>query len=144
MTWYSFVLFGSNYLAPMVSGFIADNMGWRWVFYWPTIFVSIGIIFNFLFMEETNYVRRSAGITETSTDVQVPTETTDRPPSETINEKSQETEEIRDHETGTIQYRKKTYMQKLSLWNPAPGQPFLVGTFRILYYLTWPTVFYAG
>ncbi|KAF1982337.1 serine/threonine kinase 16 [Aulographum hederae CBS 113979] len=57
---YALVLAGSNYFAPIISGFIADGMGWQWVLYWCAIFCGIGFVFLFFFMEETNYVRQTA------------------------------------------------------------------------------------
>jgi MFS family permease len=31
MAIYAFILFGSNFLAPLFAGFINDGVGWRWV-----------------------------------------------------------------------------------------------------------------
>ena len=52
---YSFMLAGSNFLAPVFAGFITDGQDWQWVFYWCAIFLAIGFVFNFFLMEETNY-----------------------------------------------------------------------------------------
>jgi MFS family permease len=54
---YSFMLAGSNFLAPILAGFINDGQGWKWVMYWCAIFQAIGFVFCFFFMEETNYDR---------------------------------------------------------------------------------------
>ncbi|KAK7592431.1 hypothetical protein V3481_007048 [Fusarium oxysporum f. sp. vasinfectum] len=54
---YALALTGSNYFAPVISGFIAEYQGWQWVFYWPAIFLAFVFMFLFLFMEETNYSR---------------------------------------------------------------------------------------
>ncbi|CDK27154.1 unnamed protein product [Kuraishia capsulata CBS 1993] len=54
---YALSLFGSNYMGPMVAGFIADGQGWDWVIYWSCIFCAIATVFLFFFMEETNYTR---------------------------------------------------------------------------------------
>ena len=37
---YAFVLAGSNFFAPIICGFINEYQGWRWVFYYPTIFLG--------------------------------------------------------------------------------------------------------
>ncbi|RFU81385.1 serine threonine kinase 16 [Trichoderma arundinaceum] len=55
---YALTLAGSNYFAPVISGFIAERQGWQWVFYWPTIFLVAVFVFLFFFMEETNYNRK--------------------------------------------------------------------------------------
>lgn len=52
---FGFLLAGSNYLAPFLMGFILQGQGWQWVFYWCAIFCGIALIFNFFFMEETNW-----------------------------------------------------------------------------------------
>ncbi|KAK8030276.1 MFS transporter [Apiospora arundinis] len=57
--WYAFTLAGSNYFAPVISGFINDGMGFKWVFYFPAIFCGATWVFLFFFMEETNYDRRT-------------------------------------------------------------------------------------
>lgn len=61
---YACSLFGSNYIAPLVAGFINENSrklavgGWRWVIFWAVISCSAGFVFLFFFMEETNYERK--------------------------------------------------------------------------------------
>ena len=64
MALYAFMLAGSNYFAPVICGFINDYQGWRWVFYWPTIFLAFAFVFLFFFMEETNYDRKTVGVIE--------------------------------------------------------------------------------
>lgn len=60
---YAMSLFGSNYVAPLVAGFINENSrntavgGWRWVIFWSIIFCGLSFVFLFFFMEETNYER---------------------------------------------------------------------------------------
>lgn len=60
---YACSLYGSNYMAPLVAGFINENSaslgvgGWRWVLFWAVIFCSASFVFLFFFMEETNYER---------------------------------------------------------------------------------------
>ncbi|MCJ1371051.1 hypothetical protein MMC20_002266 [Loxospora ochrophaea] len=54
---YAFFLAGSNFLAPILAGFINEGQGWKWVLYWCAIFCAIGFVFLFFFLEETNYRR---------------------------------------------------------------------------------------
>jgi MFS family permease len=68
---YAFLLFGSNFLAPALSGFVFDGIGcaaqlacgsfgfdarhrWAWTMYWSALIAGGCAIFLFLFMEETN------------------------------------------------------------------------------------------
>jgi len=142
---YAFFLAGSNYFAPVICGFIADNQGWKWVFYWPTIFLSVGLIICFFFMEETNYKRSTVGVVETISGTQTPTDAT-------VQEKDASKSAVvaggpqpSDIESGTVQYlSKKTQLQKLSLWQPSPGQNVVARAILSLKYLGWPVIFYAG
>ncbi|OCT48505.1 MFS transporter [Cladophialophora carrionii] len=140
---YAFFLAGSNYFAPVICGFIADRQGWKWVFYWPTIFLVVGLGWCFFFLEESNYKRATVGIVETTSGSQSPT-------SVTMAEKSGEklpevTNEPASVESGTITYgTSKTYLQRLSLWQPSKGENMLPRAIRSLKYLGWPVIFYAG
>ena len=55
---------GSSYFAPVIYCFINDYLGWRWVFYWPAIFLALSFVFLFFFMEETNYDRKTVNVIE--------------------------------------------------------------------------------
>ncbi|EEU34751.1 uncharacterized protein NECHADRAFT_94856 [Fusarium vanettenii 77-13-4] len=115
---YSFALAGSNYFAPIICGFIAEYQGWRWVFYWPAIFLAFVFVFLFLFIEETNYNRVSHPVKETGRTSMA--------------------------ETGEVYAAPKTFIQKMSLWQPSPGQNMLKRAVRSLSFLSWPVIFYAG
>jgi hypothetical protein len=140
---YAFFLAGSNYFAPVICGFIADRQGWKWVFYWPTIFLGVGLIWCFFFLEESNYKRTTVGIVETNSGSQTPTSVTT---AEKTGEKLPEvTKEPATVESGKIAYgSNKTYLQRLSLWQPSRGENMLPRAIRSLKYLGWPVIFYAG
>lgn len=140
---YAFFLAGSNFFAPVICGFIAQYQGWRWVFYWPSIFCACAIAFLFFFMEETNYVREDIEVV-TVANVRLSSHSSETgsgdaekgPPASTLPEPT--TDE------GTV-YTKKTYMQKLSLLGPKQRQNTMFRRlWQTLYYLSWPVIFYAG
>lgn len=90
-------------------------------------------------MEETNYNRKTIGIVATP-----------ETPTEAIGELGDE-EKARhvststiDHSTGTTNSVPKTSLQKMSVWQPSPGQNMFQRAMRSLKYLTWPVIFYAG
>ncbi|ODV74623.1 MFS general substrate transporter [Cyberlindnera jadinii NRRL Y-1542] len=58
MSIYGLALLTSNYIAPVVAGFITNGMEWEWVMYFCSIWGAVAFIFLFLFMEETNYNRK--------------------------------------------------------------------------------------
>ncbi len=55
---YACALFSSNYIAPMIAGFVNDAMGWKWTIGFAIIFSGVCCVFITFFMEETNYERR--------------------------------------------------------------------------------------
>ncbi|KAF5685960.1 HOL1-like transporter [Fusarium circinatum] len=140
---YALALAGSNYFAPVICGFIAEYQGWQWVFYWPAIFLSFVLVFLFFFMEETNYNRVARQVDH------VPFS-----PSRLIVENNGKAEEkdadagrseVREADEANVQYAKpRTFLQKLSLWQPTPSQSMARHAGRSLQYLSWPVIFFAG
>lgn len=136
MSIYAFALAGSNYFAPIICGFIADGQGWQWVFYWPAIFLAITFVFLFIFMEETNYNRKtSSGIAES-----------DLPPdlAADMDQEKAHAVALQSSTNMDIGTSTKTFAQKLSIWQPSPGQNMFERGKRSLRYLGWPVIFYAG
>ena len=132
---YAFTLAGSNYFAPVLCEFIADGQGWQWVFYWPAIFLVCVFVFLLFFMEETNYNRKTSAIIADL----------DTPPSEPAMEKDSEKIPAAVLSSPTAEYGPpKTFVQKLALGKPHPGQTMVKRDLRSLTYLTWPVIFYAG
>ena len=130
---YAFTLAGSNYFTPVLCGSNADGQGWRWD--WPSIFLAFLFVFLFFFLEETNYNRKTTGIVAEF----------DTPLSEPAMEKDQEKNPAAVLSTPAAEYGPpKTFVQKLSLWSPHPGQPMIQRALRSLTYLSWPVIFYSG
>jgi Major Facilitator Superfamily. len=140
---YAFFLAGSNYFAPVICGFIAQYQGWRWVFYWPSIFIAFAVVFLFFFMEETNYVRVSVGIAESNSQNASSASSEHQDPEKMP--RTTDTQKPNDLDMGNV-YKKKTYIQKLSLINTNKGKNnnMLRRLYQTLYFLSWPVVFYAG
>ncbi|KAI1024216.1 hypothetical protein LB504_005312 [Fusarium proliferatum] len=140
---YALALAGSNYFAPVICGFIAEYQGWQWVFYWPAIFLSFVFVLLFFFMEETNYnraVRRADHLPIS------PSRLSDENDGK-AEEKAADTgrSEVREADEANVQYAKpRTYLQKLSLWQPTPSQSMARHAGRSLQYLGWPVIFFAG
>ncbi len=140
---YAFFLAGSNYFAPVICGFIAEYQGWKWVFYWPSIFIAFAILFLFFFMEETNHAREN-GENTTIANVRL---------SSSHSSQSGDPEKAvpmpgrpspTEAEEGIV-YTKKSYIQKLSLLAPKQKQNTMFRRlWQTLYYLSWPVIFYAG
>ncbi|CAJ2512071.1 Uu.00g076960.m01.CDS01 [Anthostomella pinea] len=139
MGWYAWTLAGSNFFAPIICGFINDGVGYRWVFYFPVVFCGVTWIFLFLFMEETNYDRRSVGVVaaESAQGVAVVDKGEDGKEKGASSLAGGETAEI--PRTST-----KTFWQKMSLVDKP--RPFMMHyrAWQSLKLLSWPVVFYSG
>lgn len=145
---YALLLAGSNFLAPVFAGFIADGQGWKWVLYWCAIFCGAGFVFLFFFMEETNYSRHA--ITGVATSSESPAEpldmTADRDEKKTQSEDPEAASEA-SSPAPTTPYKRKTYADKIKLWQSSDlhKENHLAGmTARPLIFLTFPVIFYAG
>lgn len=125
MSIYAFTLAGGNFLAPVICGFIAEYQGWRWVFYWPSIFLAVLLVFLFFALEETNYERQGV-------DIAVDTEKATMNPEAT-------------NENTPPSPSGKTYFQKLALFSTQRGtNSILRRIWQTGYFLTWPVIFYTG
>ncbi|KAH7025068.1 uncharacterized protein B0I36DRAFT_366964 [Microdochium trichocladiopsis] len=55
--YYSLILNGSNFIAPLCAGFMNDAIGWRWVQHWGAILLAFNFVFSFFLQEESMYFR---------------------------------------------------------------------------------------
>lgn len=118
--------------------------GWRWVMYWCAIFLGVGFVFCFFFMEETNYDRAPLEVIEST----IP------PPKSPAT--SQVADSIDPEKTSAVlkvdppsaapstNYHRKTYLQKLSLLDKPRPNTILTMMYRPLIFLSFPVVAYAG
>lgn len=156
MGWYAWFLASSNFFAPVITGFINDGIGYKWCFFIQAIFCGVLSIYLFFFLEETNYDRASVGVVEgvetppvVSDDAEAAINTAKTEGSEmkatsekeaSPNNSSKADPTVQD---GVV-YKRKTYWQKLALWDKP--RPFMMHwrAWQILKLLSWPVVFYSG
>lgn len=154
---YAVALLTSNFLAPMVAGFITTGLGWRWVLYFCAIWGAVAFIFLFLFMEETNYNRKvnPTKVLEAITSQDVTPGLSDNGDNEkvhavlshqTVEERLGEINE--NFSSDEIEYAPvstKTYLQKMSLTSGVRDRfllpHFLLGPFKMA---RFPPVLWAG
>ncbi|PNP42455.1 hypothetical protein TGAMA5MH_05196 [Trichoderma gamsii] len=146
---YSWTLWCGAFLTPVASGYVAQELGWRWIQYILT-FIGAGVtVVTFFFFEETMFYRdhlannehytpgiNPAEATNTAGDIESNTlDTSDKKP----NEKSLDREDhcasqsISPSEPSAFdeQESTKTYLQKLKFWGfRDPRQP---STFRLFF-----------
>lgn len=146
--WYAWFLASSNFFAPVITGFINDGMGYKWCFFFQAVFSAVVAVFLLFFLEETNYDRKTVGVIEGtqspepsvaeaadgSSEKQTAPEQASAIPA-SIGSPIWET---------SILYTRKTYWQKLALWDKP--RPFVMHwrAWQILKLLSWPVILYAG
>lgn len=54
--WYLLFTSVGAFLGPVASGYVTDDQGWRWMFWWCVIFFSVNLVLIIFFFEETKYV----------------------------------------------------------------------------------------
>lgn len=157
MGWYAWFLASSNFFAPVITGFINDGIGYKWCFFIQAVFCGVVSVYLFFFLEETNYDRKSVGVIEGTETPPVGSDDTEAANIKTAGEKTQsptekeaspnspvEGEEKSAVQDGVTVYKRKTYGQKLALWDKP--RPFMMHwrAWQILKLLSWPVVFYSG
>ncbi|KAJ0118245.1 hypothetical protein J7T55_009028 [Diaporthe amygdali] len=147
MGWYAWMLANSNFFAPVITGFINDGIGYKWCFFIHAVFCAVISVFLFFFLEETNYDRKTVGVIEgiqasSAVDSEAASPSNE---SKSLPEKGPGagTPESPAAELSTP-YKRKTYRQKLALWDKP--RPFMMvwRAVQILKLLSWPVIFYAG
>ncbi|TQV93693.1 MFS transporter [Cordyceps javanica] len=152
IAWYALMLAGSNYLAPVLCGFISDGLGFQWPFYVMGIFCAAGFAFLLLFMEETNYVRASVGVVYGGDAADKDKDAAGAPSSPVKDDTAAYAENVSTVGVERPGYPPvKTFVQRLALFSRGRGRdgerkPFLMHwrAWQSLRYLSWPTIFYAG
>jgi MFS family permease len=56
---YMLVLASSNYIAPLIAGFMNQSLGWQWVQHWCAIVLGLNFVLAFFFYEDTMYNRKT-------------------------------------------------------------------------------------
>ncbi|KAF4777738.1 hypothetical protein HER10_EVM0006702 [Colletotrichum scovillei] len=156
---YSWTLWCGAFLCPVATGFIAEDLGWRWIQYILSIIGGVVTILTFLFFEETMFYRPSSqadvsGITDQqrglfdSDKSAIDTERTEDQKPQPAEAAASVNSEI---ETRTIPNRvnlapEKPFWSKFKLWGyqdeRKPSQ--LKQSLLPFYLLRFPSVIFAG
>jgi MFS family permease len=137
-------------LAPLAAGYITVNQGWRWVWWWMTIFFGISFLIYVFMFEETKFStadtgsdpqfpNTSATINEDAMDQELDTKTAEAMVTSNLEEPAPV---VTDH---TIPVR--TYRQRLALWSTSPGSfgnLFFHSYQPLVLFATIPAVFYIS
>ncbi|CAM1501289.1 Fc.00g104510.m01.CDS01 [Cosmosporella sp. VM-42] len=146
---YVFVLFGSNFLAPLVAGFFAQAYGWRWTMHFGAMVAALTFFILFFFMEETMYFRRTLeGLEDEKPEA---AGQTDKPIVIDASEKTGNTTDSKSDEAspGTIYQVKKTLAMKLKPFLKMEGRPSNKQMFKAMLLplpimIQFPSIVWAG
>jgi MFS family permease len=131
--WYMLVLCGSNFIAPLIAGFMNDAYGWQWVQHWAALILALNLVLAFFFYEESMYTRDT-----------VEAEKIDDG-SETPKEILTDSKELPRVEPGASY--KKTFWDKMKLWSysgVSASQIVRMAYRPISIFFLFPNVMWAG
>ncbi|EED20900.1 conserved hypothetical protein [Talaromyces stipitatus ATCC 10500] len=150
---YNWTLWCGAFLAPIAGGFVADNLGWRWIQYILAIICVCVAIFIFFVFEETMFFRKANLNQEDFIPI------TESPPSSSVDAEKGMTDvekglnnpkvevDISSTPASSGTLSAKTYAQKLKLWGlRSPEQPytFLRSIYLSFRLLLFPTHIFSG
>jgi len=144
MSVYALAIAGGSYFSPVISGVIGQYQGWQWAFYWPAIFLAVAFPFLFFCMEETNYTRTTSLDTASTSSQEAEASIVAESSPAAVEKGFHTLTTTTSTHVGAVDYEKKSYLKRMSLWTPTPGPSILTRATRSLRYLSWPVIFYAG
>ncbi|EEA26816.1 hypothetical protein TMatcc_004895 [Talaromyces marneffei ATCC 18224] len=127
--WYMFVLCASNFIAPLIAGFMNDTYGWHWVQHWAALILALNFVLAFFLYEESMYTRTS-----------VEGEKVDEFPDLDDRHAAQRS----DVATGS---RKETLLESMKLWSyngNSFSQIIRIAYRPILIFFQFPNIMWAG
>jgi MFS family permease len=126
--WYLICVASGSFLGPVASGFIVESQGWRWLWWYCVIFMTINLILVIFLFEESKYVPlrndRSAPLVATSPGIASPAESGAENNTTTTAKIGDDLEQdTRDQWRSRIDKSipQKNYFQRLALVTTTPG-----------------------
>lgn len=147
MGFYTFVLFGSNALAPLLAGFITKHLEWKAAIWFGTIVVSVTTVIIFFGMEETIYFRSVVeGINDEAPEEALKLGKVDEANASAQQAGTKEEVVAVDSDAFT---EPPTYAQKLKLFRLLPNRPTVKQMWVMMYrplqiFFLFPNVVWAG
>lgn len=134
--WYMLVLCGSNFIAPLIAGFMNDAYGWHWVQHWAALILALNFVLAFFFYEESMFTR--AGMEAEKADDAV---------SDTNDLFTPNGPHPAEPTAQDTNLRKKTFLQKMKLWSfnhNSAAQIVRMGYRPIFIFFLFPNIMWAG
>lgn len=146
---YSVALGTSNFMAPMLSGFVADAIGWKWAIYIAIIFDAVCFIAMCFLVEETNYERKYVIDTVAATEQKLTNKTVEN--GITIKTVTSGNDHLANQASVIISHEEqhypstKSYWQRLSLTGGVRKENhFFDYIMMIVYMFQFPPVLWSG
>jgi MFS family permease len=157
---YMLAISAGTYLSPLIAGYIADNMGWRWIGWFGAIFNGFLAIVVYFGLEETSFDRNahsvingigSAGLIEEKMVEITNGDNSSEGNKERILAESPTAERaVSNQADDVVPVVRKTYRQRISLITLAPNvrgtgfKQYFNRLFHTLRVFTFPAVWFAG
>ncbi|GKU13460.1 unnamed protein product [Fusarium langsethiae] len=116
MAFYTVFIAVSNFLAPVISGFISDGQGWQWVLDWCAIFNRVAFFILLFCMDETNYLR-TTGLLQGVNEADITNEPT-QITSDGEKAIKYQTAANSDTGNGSVRSARKTYFDEIKVFSP--------------------------
>jgi MFS family permease len=147
---YSLVLSGSNFVAPLIAGFMNQAVGWRWVQHWAALLLLFNFILSFFTLEESMYFRDTVEAETSHETTSNPIATGVYADTDGSDEKSATPTKQRTMEAvgdSEVVPKRKTYRQKLAFFSKSHftfQQVFRTSWRPMLILARFPTIAWAG
>jgi len=152
---YAFLLFGGNFLAPFLAGWIDVAGGWRWTMFFGALVQAVTTIIIYFWMEETMYFRSTVegeedevqGVPSSGSSRVLHPEDTEKGPIEKGADLTSASAPA--PIAGQVSSPKKSFWKNLSLFVKMPGRPSNKAMFVMMWRpipIMWhfPIVSWAG
>ncbi|RMZ70988.1 major facilitator superfamily transporter [Pyrenophora seminiperda CCB06] len=148
--WYLIFTAVGATLGPVASGFIVQNQGWRWVWWYCTIFLTINLFLVVFFFEESKYVPVINGhsVTHTTTTTETDMPKNDRGGVDDLAKETPHEKHVSDLQR--LESRidptlpRKTYRQRMAFYTKSEGSIAHHFYQPVIVLFTFPAATYAA
>ncbi|KAJ5613175.1 hypothetical protein N7510_006369 [Penicillium lagena] len=138
--WFMVWLGGCSYVTPIASAYVAQNMNWKWCFYFPAVFTGLTAILLFFVLDESMYdralMRDNAERRAAEARANIP-DASAEDPAMTV-EAIKNFEASSTDEPATLRYEQLTWWQRRRLFTVVPNKknvilPMMIRSLKLAY-----------
>lgn len=140
IAWYMLVLCGSNFIAPLIAGFMNDAYGWHWVQHWAALIMALNLVLALFFYEESMYTRETVEAGEINSMPEA---------SETVPMDNKELPENNSAAASAVEWShtETSFLQRMKLWSysgVSTSQILRMAYRPVLIFFLFPNVMWAS